>query len=239
MKPYQKGTLLITASLFFVIAGYFLLAKNGEPPVINDNQAIIVPGSAKSDMTVQVDPPTRTVLVEKKSVSEQKRIDFPIEKVPDNSLYKGEQRILQKGIPGLELRVYEVILEDGQETARKLIESVQVRKPVRQVVAVGTLTTVSRGGNSIEFKEMLEMKATGYTHTGSRTSTDVWPSRGIAAVDPRVIPLGTRLYVDGYGYAAALDTGSAIRGNRIDLFFETRDEALRWGRRSVKVFILK
>ena len=64
------------------------------------------------------------------------------------------------------------------------------------------------------------------------------------AVDPRVIPLGTRLYVqslDGssdYGFAVAEDTGGAIKGNKIDLFFETAEQVRQFGRRRVKVYIL-
>ena len=64
-------------------------------------------------------------------------------------------------------------------------------------------------------------------------------------MDPRVIPLGTRLYIEtvgnapDYGYAVAADTGGSIKGNVIDLFYETRREALNWGRRNVRVYILE
>lgn len=63
--------------------------------------------------------------------------------------------------------------------------------------------------------------------------------RGIVAVDPRVIPLGTKLYIPGYGYGVAADTGGAIKGNRIDLCFDTREEAINWGRRRVVVYIIR
>ncbi|QGT99067.1 Cell wall-binding protein [Candidatus Syntrophocurvum alkaliphilum] len=62
--------------------------------------------------------------------------------------------------------------------------------------------------------------------------------KGIIAVDPNVIPLGTRLYVEGYGYGVAADTGGAINGNKIDLCFETHEEALRWGIQNIEVTIL-
>lgn len=83
------------------------------------------------------------------------------------------------------------------------------------------------------------MIATAYTHTGHRTATGTWPSRGTIAVDPKVIPLGTRLYVDGYGEGVAVDTGGLIKGARIDVFMETRDEAILWGKRPVEVKILE
>ena len=62
---------------------------------------------------------------------------------------------------------------------------------------------------------------------------------GVVAVDPGVIPLGTRLYVEGYGYATAGDTGRAIKGDRIDVFFESERDCDRWGRRYTKVYVLQ
>lgn len=75
-------------------------------------------------------------------------------------------------------------------------------------------------------------RAAGYTYTGMRAGY------GLVAVDPRVIPLHTRLYVPGYGEALAEDIGSAIKGNRIDLGFDTYHEAIQYGRRMVRVYIL-
>ncbi|HWI54253.1 MAG TPA: 3D domain-containing protein, partial [Desulfobacteria bacterium] len=96
---------------------------------------------------------------------------------------------------------------------------------------------VSRG-ERISFSRSIVMNSSAYSHTGHRTASGVYPYRGAVAVDPRVIPLGTRLYIEGYGYAKALDVGSSIKGNRIDLFFDTTQQANRWGRRSVKVYII-
>ena len=72
-----------------------------------------------------------------------------------------------------------------------------------------------------------------------RTATGRIPRRGIVAVDPRVIPLHTRLYVEGYGYAQAEDTGGAIKGNRIDVFIPSLREARQWGRKRVRIIIIK
>ena len=63
--------------------------------------------------------------------------------------------------------------------------------------------------------------------------------RGVVAVDPSVIPLGTRLYIPGYGMAVAADTGGAIVGDRIDLCMESYGEAMDFGRRTIKVYILE
>lgn len=86
-------------------------------------------------------------------------------------------------------------------------------------------------------ERVLIMEATAYCYTGQRTKTGTWPQRGTVAVDPWVIPLGSWLWVEGYGAGVAEDTGSAIRGNRIDVFMETEAEALNWGRRWVRVRI--
>jgi len=67
----------------------------------------------------------------------------------------------------------------------------------------------------------------------------VMPYVGGVAVDPKVVPLGTDLFVEGYGYAKAVDTGGLIKGNRIDVFLETSKECYNWGRRNVKVYILE
>lgn len=99
---------------------------------------------------------------------------------------------------------------------------------------------VSRGSR------VLTMVATGYDDSyecnypyyGAPSYIGLPLARGIIATDPKVIPMGTRLYVEGYGFGIAADQGNAIKGNRIDLFFDTREEALNWGMRTVKVTIL-
>jgi len=98
----------------------------------------------------------------------------------------------------------------------------------------------------IEYTEILTMEATAYypgpESTGiwadGYTSTGLRAGHGVVAVDPEVIPLGTALYIPGYGLAVAADVGSAIKGNRIDLCFDTYEEALFFGRRPVEVYIL-
>lgn len=89
-------------------------------------------------------------------------------------------------------------------------------------------TAPAAGGRSIT------VTATGYSLTG-RTATGVAVAYGIVAVDPSVIPLGTRMTVPGYGEGVAADTGGAITGARIDLWFPTRAEALAWGTRTVTI----
>lgn len=85
--------------------------------------------------------------------------------------------------------------------------------------------------------ESMVLEATAYTHTGNPTRTGVMPSRGMVAVDPKVIPLGSKVYVEGYGWATATDTGGDIQGNRIDLFMETEAECWEFGRKNLKIVV--
>lgn len=80
----------------------------------------------------------------------------------------------------------------------------------------------------------LTVLATGYAIRG-RTATGLATSWGVVAVDPSVIPLGTRMTIPGYGVGVAADTGGAVQGNTIDLWFPTRAQALAWGRRTVTI----
>ena len=136
-----------------------------------------------------------------------------------------------------------------------LVESVVlseevVKEPVTAVVAYGVGGTVATSRSAAtRYSYVLDMTATAYTygeggHWGDVTASGKAVQVGYVAVDPRVIPLGSRLYItypDGsecYGFAVAEDTGGAIKGNRIDLFFETYDEAISFGRRTVRVYVL-
>lgn len=76
----------------------------------------------------------------------------------------------------------------------------------------------------------------GVTATGVDLNAN--PNAKVIAVDPSVIPLGSKVYVEGYGYATAADTGGAIKGNKIDVFIPTQDAALNWGRKQVNIQIL-
>ena len=82
----------------------------------------------------------------------------------------------------------------------------------------------------------MEVLATAYCLSGT-TATGTRVGYGTIAVDPRLIPLGTALYVQGYGEGRALDTGSAILGRHIDLWFSSCNEAINWGARYVNIII--
>lgn len=92
------------------------------------------------------------------------------------------------------------------------------------------------------YSRVIHMSATAYSAydpgNGSYTARGNLLRKGLVAVDPYVIPLGTRLYIKGYGFAVADDTGGSIKGNRIDLAFDTHAEAIQFGSQGVTVYIL-
>ena len=172
-------------------------------------------------------------------IAEDEELAFVTERRGDDSLDKGTTKLLTKGQAGLERKIIKITYEDGREVGREEVKRELLKEPVPQVIAYGTRSTVSRGGQDLRFSRSLHVTATAYSHTGNRTRTGTWPGVGTIAVDPKVIPLGSRLYVDGYGQGKALDIGSAIKGNRIDVFLDTEAEAERWGRKNVKVYVLE
>ncbi|MDN5346531.1 MAG: hypothetical protein PWP65_95 [Clostridia bacterium] len=165
----------------------------------------------------------------------EEKLPFSVIKRPHYRLVEGSERVVQEGKEGLKFYKYKVIKENGLEVKRELIDTWVEVKPQPKIIAYGTREwpeTAARAG------QVLEVIATAYTHTGNPTATGIYPHRGIVAVDPSLIPLGTKLYVEGYGYAEAQDTGGLIIGRRIDVFMESEEEAIQWGRKRVKVKIL-
>jgi len=165
-------------------------------------------------------------------------LPFDVQKEPDSALDRGESAVVQAGLQGKEEQRWVLVYHDGREVNRIMEDSRVIVPPRDEIIRVGTRQQVSRGGDDIRFTRVLDMVATAYSYTGNSTASGVPPRRGVVAVDPRVIPLGTRLYVEGYGYATALDCGSGISGRRIDLFMESQAQAGSWGVRRVRVYVL-
>jgi len=116
------------------------------------------------------------------------------------------------------------------------------RTPRDRVQVVGTLRIAASRGD-LEGKEVILMEATGYAPWHGKGVDDITAigmraGYGVVAVDPRVVPLRSILYIEGYGKAVAGDTGGAIKGRRIDLGFSSAREAYKWGRRPARVFII-
>ncbi|MHB0913822.1 MAG: 3D domain-containing protein [Armatimonadota bacterium] len=150
----------------------------------------------------------------------------------------------QKGENGEKVIKYLVTYKDGVKIGSKVLGANVTKKPVNEVVSVSRGTYLaSRDGS---YRRCLTMSASAYDpgprscgkYADGYTANGMRATKGVVAVDPRVIPLGTKLYVEGYGYCIAADTGGAIKGLRIDLCYDTYREAIRFGRKKVQVYIL-
>jgi 3D (Asp-Asp-Asp) domain-containing protein len=158
----------------------------------------------------------------------------------------GARRMLTKqdGQNGKVVRTYTVFFKNGKPVS-KTLESTERIEPVDKIVQIG-ISGYQPSRSRFVKQRTLTMTATAYDPsprtipgTTGRTANGMRARYGLVAVDRRVIPLGTLLYVEGYGFAIAADTGGAIKGNKIDLCYNTRSEALQFGRRKVTVHILK
>lgn len=187
--------------------------------------------------------------VREEFVIQQQPIPYPVRWQPDPELELDHQRVLQEGTAGILQRRWRVRYENDVEVARTLEGEYVAVPPTDKIIGYGTKIVVRQLATpegTVEYWRVIRMLATSYSastagvpktnpHYG-RTRTGLPMRRGIVAVDPRVIPLGTQVYVPGYGIGLAADTGGAIKGRRIDLGYNDEDLVLwyRW----VDVYIL-
>ncbi len=176
--------------------------------------------------------------VEQRVSVKQQTISFQTIRQRSDSLYDGEQRVLTRGVEGwVEEKTVDTYV-DGHKVGQSVQRRV-VRQPVNEVILVGTkprpFTLSARGVGSLVVRRSLTVVATAYA-AGGQTSTGRAAAPGVVAVDPRVIPLGTRLYIPGIGVVTAADTGGSVRGNRIDICVASEAAAARWGVRTITVY---
>ncbi len=197
------------------------------------------------------------VRVREEYLTEMEDIEYETVTRQNDWMDQGTEKVVRDGKNGTREKVYRIVYEDNIEVSRSLVRDRVAVEPVDRLVEVGTVTNFRTSrGELVRYKKVLDMRATAYTacyeDTGKHpdhpafgiTYTGIKAKRGIVAVDPKVIPLGTRLYVQGvgdtpdYGFALAADIGSAVKGDIIDLYLDTREEVLKWGCKKVKVYIL-
>ncbi|HLJ60937.1 MAG TPA: ubiquitin-like domain-containing protein [bacterium] len=172
-------------------------------------------------------------------------IPFGSAVVNDVSLFKGNTVVRSTGRVGTKERSVRVLYANGKPAMMEPRAWAVAQAPTPRVIAVGTRAMIASRG---EFagREYMMLEATAYYPgpnnfgggVGPRTAIGMVAQRGIVAVDPSLIPLGSHLYIEGYGYAVAGDTGGSIRGRRIDLCYNSYGEAIQFGRREVKVYII-
>jgi 3D (Asp-Asp-Asp) domain-containing protein len=169
----------------------------------------------------------------------------------DPALPPGSVKTAFAGEPGLRELTTRFVQRDDDPLQRQVIAARVVRQPRAKVIlhgigeyaAFARLAQVGFGATLRFASDALRMVATAYT-AGCYGCTGVAANgmragHGVVAVDPRIIRLGSKLYIPGYGAAIAGDTGGAIRGRRIDLGFNSLGDALRFGRRSITVYVLR
>ncbi|WP_304622581.1 3D domain-containing protein [Peptoniphilus sp. KCTC 25270] len=182
--------------------------------------------------------------VEDKETTEETVLEFQTEVRQNPDLYQGESRVIQEGKNGSRMDTILSRSVDGEVVQSFVVASQILSEPVNKIVEEGTKVPENMIHGKKYVKKIV-MQGTAYDPSaGSRTAMGTRARVGAVAVDPRVIPLGTKLYIESadgfptYGFAVAEDTGGAIKGNKIDLFYNTRSEAYRFGRRNVVVYIL-
>lgn len=170
-------------------------------------------------------------------------VPYGVKTVFNPALALGYDKVSQPGADGTAVETVRRLFENNQLVAVSTISEQVVHPAQPELVQVGAkIPEVSRGQILGRVVKMLNVVATAYwadpSWSNGNTATGVKARYGVIAVDPSVIPLGTRLYVPGYGYGVAADTGSAIIGDRIDLCYDTGQQAIDYGRQSVTVYIL-
>jgi uncharacterized protein YabE (DUF348 family) len=196
------------------------------------------------DMKIQI------VRVETKTFTDSLPIDFKTIVKYESSLANTQRRISQEGKPGEKQITTNVVYEDDKEVSRKVTNEVVAKEPVDKLIVQGTypVMPISRGGEPVPYGRVFKAKATAYwavkgvgkTYTASgRLAVRNVEGYSTIAVDPNVIPYGTRLFVENYGFATAADTGTAIVGDTIDVYFNTKQEAMNWAVKYVNVYVLK
>lgn len=195
-------------------------------------------------------------------------VSFETVRIANPEMEKGTEKVVQEGKDGVRSSIYEVVWSNGEEISRQFVEELG-STAVDEIVEYGTATAAAavpenspiasitknadgsgvltlQSGTTLNFSSAKSMTATAYTagYGGAdyTTATGTFVRVGTVAVDKKVIPLGTKLYIvtdDGvvYGLAVAEDTG--VRGNKVDLYYETYQQCISFGRRSCTVYILE
>jgi len=188
--------------------------------------------SVQDDMVIQI---YRDSIMKS---SEDITVASPVRRKWDIFMGADDERVMEPGKPGLMQNTFLSFYRDGKLKWKEKVYSKMIVEPLTRVIASGSYADVSR--QVVKYNgRPLGFEATAYALTGSRTAMGAKTRRGIVAVDPRVIPLGTHMFIKGYGYAVAADTGGAIKGRRVDLFFKSKRDAVKWGRRPVDIYILE
>jgi 3D (Asp-Asp-Asp) domain-containing protein len=167
--------------------------------------------------------------VQESTILETEPLAFETEVKPAPDMELDQQEVIQNGVYGLKAKRIRIRLEDGQEVSRHIEEEYIAIEPQPKIVGFGTKIvphTLETPGENITYWRALNMYAVSYNPTSagdSTTATGATLQKGIAAIDPTIIPYGTQMYIPGYGVAVAADTGGGVKGRLIDLGYSDHD----------------
>ncbi|RNB82742.1 DUF348 domain-containing protein [Brevibacillus fluminis] len=207
--------------------------------------------------SITKDSPIQITRIDEKLEQTEERVPYQEMRKTDDTLAKGQTRVMQEGQEGKAISQYKVVLQDGKEVSRDFVKRDVITPKKDRIIAVGTMkatiasaeaeprnqavvaaSLVSRGGKNFRPHSVLKsVTLTAYspdvgTHTASGRKAEA--GRTIA-VDTSVIPMGWWVYIEGIGYRRAEDTGGAVNGHKIDVFLSSEAEARRFGLKRGKV----
>ena len=238
----QKGTVATALSLANVTLDEFDICNKKTDEVLSEETYLDV---------INVDFETE---------SYEEVIPFTTKVEYSNKLEKGKKNVI-KGSNGTKVVTVKKTVTDGNVTGSEVISETVTKEAVPQITVIGTKVTqtvdtvsslgtveVDANGVPLEYKKAMTFRASAYTSApGAKCSTGVVARTGYIAVNPNVIPYGTKMYIvsiDGkytYGYAIAADTGGFAKNNpyMVDLYFNTESECVKFGIRNVKIYVLE
>lgn len=170
-------------------------------------------------------------------------IPFDVIEIESQTVPKGQRIVQQDGVMGSRQQVVKYKYVNG-EAVEEIASFERVIPPVNEeiLVGVGGVFTAP-DGKEYNYSYYIDVTATAYTHTGDPTYMGTVAEVGVIAVDPRNIALGSQVYVIGnygdYGLCRAEDIGGGIKGKRIDVFLDTEEECVRFGRRKMRAYVME
>ncbi|MEG0050598.1 MAG: 3D domain-containing protein [Terrisporobacter sp.] len=211
----------------------------------NDKISEDLDASLENGMTIEVKQ------VEKKEIKDTTSVDYKTIVKKDSSLEEGKSKIAQEGKKGTKELIYEAIYHNGYLARKTLVKENITEKPQNEIIVKGTkkketknskatssrIISKTTKSNSLRTKVMVS--ATAYSGD-SITATGTVPKWGTIAVDPSVIPYGTKVYIPQFNqYFIAEDCGGGIKGNKIDIFMNSESQCNSWGKRTIEIYIVK
>ena len=212
---------------------------------VTDNDILSVDKNAQVEDDMEITLKKVTYVDEKST----EKISYKTVEKDSDDILTGESEVSQKGVDGEKEVTKRCKYIDGKYASTKVIGEKVTKEPVDKVILNGTKrgTTTDTSGAPVSYRYMVSGSGTAYTAApGSLTATGVTVYEGGVAVNPAIIPYGSKLYIEAadgshvYGYATAVDTGGALMDGSaiVDLFYFSYDDCVNFGRRDVNVYVL-